>query len=246
MFWLVYITMLALVIRLVLLYLDPLLDRDSILYIQMAQSWHDSGSYLGIFNTFREELIWIPPLSLYFIKTLMNVGLSAEVSARILALFFGLSIPLIGYFLTKIVCRNNTISLCATLFFAVNPVLVQYSIEPNREVFYLVLGGLSLLFICKGIRFQNWYNWFLSGVFSSLSCLTRYEGLELPIYVIIYFLVSVSILKQYDLVKAIRHIIFYYFGLVITLLLFSIMINTMHNLPWTYSQYLSRLQSQVF
>jgi len=237
-FWLIWITLLAIVMRLGRLYFDPLFWRDCILYIQMAQQWFERGSYIGVLDCDRNAS-WIPPMSIFLIQALMHIGVSVEVAARLLTIIFGCSIPIIGYLISKVICRNRYIALCSALFFAVNPVLVDYSIQPTREVFYLVWCGLTLLFICKGIRYRNEKNWISSGCFCAVASLTRYESFELLIYVILYFSIATFIMKQYTFVMALKHCMLFFLAFFGVFILISFLSGTYRVIYDNYYSYLS-------
>ena len=160
----------------VLAYTSPLLDRDSISYLWMAQQWFDHGSYGAMLQSTDAYYEYTPFLSIFLIQSAMHLGLSAKVAAVILALIFGSLIPLLGYGIAKTVCRSKKVALVSALFFAINPVLVEYSLQPTREIFYLVWIGLTLLAACQGIRHRNIGAWAAAGIFCGFACLTRYES----------------------------------------------------------------------
>ena len=237
---LIGIILVSLIIRALVLYLDPLLFRDATTYIKMAEAWHNNGSYQGMLNTTGNNLRWVPPFSIFLTHLVMYLGVSAEVAARTLTIIFGASIPLIGYGIAKVVCRNRYVALCAALFLAINPELIKYSIQPIRESFYFALIGMVLYYICRGIRFHAGQDWALAGLFCAISCLTRYESLEFLIYVVIYFIVSTTILKQYMPMAALKSYFLFVITFLVTFSMINVLMGTHLHILDNYYYYFSR------
>ena len=166
----------SLISRLAKLILDPVLMRDSTLYLEQAETWFSTGSYT-------EALIGgaiRPPIPLYTIKTMMHWGLESEVSGRVLSIFLGSLVPIIGFLLTKEITKKTKISLAVSLLLAVNPKLIEYSTQPLRDNYYMVAFGLSVLFFLKAAKNRSYYKWVvISGLTSSIAFLCRYEAVEL-------------------------------------------------------------------
>lgn len=214
------IFILSFAIRLLRLYIDPQLLRDSVLYIELADIWSETSNYSDIIA----KGTITPPLPLYFIKELMNLGFSAEIAGRSLSLFTGAFVPVIGYFLAQNIFKNHIISLLFSLFLTINPALVFYSTQPLRESNYLFFTMFSGLFGIKAIIQQRKMDWVLCGCFISLSFFCRYESLELLVAIplIVLFLI---LWGKMHLKNSIQNVAFLYLGFCFVSLTLIIMIG---------------------
>ena len=216
------LTLFALGLRLAFLWLFPIVQRDGILYLEMMEAWDKTGSYQEILKVFR-WMKWIPPFPLYLMKLFMPLGVSAECSARIFSITCGSLVPVIGYGIVWTLTKRQYLAIAAGLLFAVHPVLIEFSTQPLRDVFYIFWAGLTLFFLCRGMMKAKWYDWCAAGVFAAVSFLTRYEALEF-IPLALMFLVSAPMFHQSSWKKTVLHgIMFFSFWLLIFFLLHCLM-----------------------
>ncbi len=222
--FLVGLTLLALVLRLAALWFFPMVQRDGIHYLEMLEAWNDSGSYQEMLKHFpRKERV--PPFPLHLMKLLMPLGLSAECSAKCFSVICGSLVPAIGYGIAWTLTKRQCIALSSGILFAVHPVFIEFSTQPLRDGFYIFWAGLTLLFLCRGMREAKWYDWCAAGFFAATSFLTRYETLEFfPLAAL--FLVSAPVFHCYSWKKAVLHGILFFAVVLLTLFLLHSLMGT--------------------
>jgi len=174
----------SLVFRLMKMLLDPVLMRDSVLYLSLAESWFETGNYA---HTLVDTAS--PPLPLWSIKTFLAAGFNAEVAGRSLSIFFGSLTPVAGFLFTLKLCNNIRIALISALLLAIHPGLVAFSVQPLRENYYIFFDGLLLAMIAVSIKKDSMLNWGLCGFFLSLAYFCRFEAVEFLL--IVPFIIAV-------------------------------------------------------
>ncbi len=175
----IFIFLIGLLLRTIKLVIDPLLMRDSVLYLNMVDIWEETGQY---HNAITEGAIR-PPLMLYSIKYLMKYGFSSEIAGRSLSLFLGSMIPVLGFCIGSMVFKNRQSAFISAIAFLFHPTLIEYSIQPLRENYYLFFVGLVIIAFIKGIRKNRNWIWLICGMLLGLAVNSRYEALELFILI---------------------------------------------------------------
>lgn len=166
----------SLTARLIKLVLDPVLLRDSTKYVELAERWFRTGNYESVLI----DGVKRPPLPLFTIKFMIQQGFGSELAGRSLSIFFGTMIPVIGFLLAKEITRSARISFATAFLLIVNPNLIEYSVQPLRENYYMVAFGLALLFLFKAVNTRAYHKWGVySGLATSIAFLCRYEAIEL-------------------------------------------------------------------
>ena len=187
---------LAATIRLGYLFFNPLIERDGILYLRMAEYWHRHTDLEGMNFFLGGDFSWIPYFPVFLMKSLMPIGLSAESSARLLVLLCGSLLPLIGIAIVREMSAQNRSGIILSdwtgILLAVHPFLVRYSTQPTRETLYLFWCFLTLYFLCRGFhrRAKAAGNWGIAGIFCAAAWLTRYEGIEILPLVLLFLLLA--------------------------------------------------------
>lgn len=169
----------ALAARLLSLILDPMPQRDAVLYLFLAERWQETGDYA---QAIAGGTI-VPPLPLFTIVKLMDWGLPSEIAGRGIALFLGSMIPVLGYYISYKIFKDALIAGISAFFFIFHPVLISYSIQPLRENYYLFFLCLTIIAAINGIKNKRVQDWGLCGIFLAFSVYSRYESLELLIFI---------------------------------------------------------------
>lgn len=179
--WLISITFVSFLLKLLSWHFDPEVSRDGSFYIYLSQIWYDTGSFQGVLDAWKD--FWLPPLLLYLIKSVMHTGLSAEAAGVLLNLAAGTLTPILTYGIAYETTQRKDISLCSALLAAVHPTLNALSAEVQRDMIYLFFAGLTLWLLTAGVRRQEWSFWCWAGVGCSCAMLTRFETVEILVIV---------------------------------------------------------------
>ena len=148
--------------------------RDSVMYCQWAEAWHETGvmSHLAQFGA------KIGPLYIGLMVCGMKCGLSAMQAGIAVNFFCGLLLIILTY-LIALECFNNKYwALWAAVFAAVHPTTVEYSCKVLREMAFLLFTGFWILGTLRGIKKDKSRWWILAGISAAMATLTRVEGLE--------------------------------------------------------------------
>lgn len=169
--------------------------------VLMAQGIANDGAHYGFVareflkGNFIEALSSpAPPLYPFLISLLSPGSGHVEIAGRLLSLFFGtLTLIPLFYLIKEAVGRREAIF--TALFYSFHPYLVTYSGMLLTEATYWGLLNLSVYFFWTGLRRGKAWRIGLSGVFLSLSYLTRPEGIG---YILVYlaWIVIDGILKK--------------------------------------------------
>ena len=175
---------LAWVLRLIIHGMDSMISRDGVIYLNMIQCWHDSGSYEGMLESLDVPYSYsfdyedIPSLFFFLAQLVMDLGYTSFTATFLLNLFFGCSLPLLGYGMARFVFRQRWKAFASGLLFVVHPFFVSVSIQPQRDVGYLFFSGLTVLFAMYAL-FKHYPSfWTICGICIALACMIRIEALE--------------------------------------------------------------------
>lgn len=213
----VLIYVLALLVRMVKITLDPTLTRDGSLYLIWVEHWIATGDF---FYTFFNKVGLVPPFALWTIKILTLSGLDPETAGRSVSMFFGSLIPVVAFLFAFRGCRNIRIAMVAALVLVFHPDLVLYSGQPLRENGYIFFSGMLFLFVMEAVRKSTAAKWAVCGIFLALSAHCRFEALEFAAIVPLV-LAALCYFKKMIIKDAIRNAAFFFlvFGLTSVLLL---------------------------
>ena len=178
-------------LALITLYVEPTISRDGTLYLEMTGVWQKNGGFQAVWDAFPG--FWIPPFYLWLIQGLINIGLPPEVAGRGISLIGGMTTPCLVYLIAQEVQKDRRVSLTAAFLMAVNPTVIGYSIEIQRDMLYFSLCGWTIYFCLRGILRNEMWSWIPAGILFGCSLLTRYETLELiPLLLLAFILFGIS------------------------------------------------------
>ena len=163
----IFIIIVALLLRLPFFFHSPLVWWDSAVYVGMAKYIWSSGA-VGIWEAQRPLLF---PLLLGFF---WKMGLDIVMVGKFLTLFFSLGSVLLVY-LIGIRIGNRAIGHLSALFFALDPIFYKYMGHILLSIPALFFGLCGIYFyVCyrEKERSRRWL--YLSSFFLALSMLTRY------------------------------------------------------------------------
>lgn len=182
--YLLFVLIIALILRLYYLTLNNAFWWDSYIYIGMGKAIYSFGD-IGIWESFR-PLVW-PTIIGFFWK----LGIPIVAVVKTLDLIFSLTAICLTYYFTKKL-YNRTTAYFASLAFATMPLFVMYTGLALTEPLAISLGLIGLLFFIYskekfGKKKLSWL--VLTGFFIALSFLTKFPlGILLPSILITIFL----------------------------------------------------------
>ena len=153
-------------------------SRDSIGYAQCVAQWKNTGRFYADQSEIAWQHQYYPPLLLVLEKNFscgdknpLRVGVIINIVAGVV---FCLLIYWIGWLLFK----SLSGAYIAGMFAAVNPFLIELSVQAQREMLFLVfVAAILCLWLKDEFRCPRDIVW--GGVFTALAFLSRYEALEL-------------------------------------------------------------------
>lgn len=165
---------------------EPEMGRDSSLYLLMIEQWSCGGfdQVLKVWPNY-----WIPPLLLYTATVLTHCGLSPETAALTVCMSCGILLPLVSFAIAQEIFKDKRISFAAALLTALNPSVIDMSIQVQRDVPYLFSAGWCIFFIIAAIKRQKWFWWCIAGIVFSAASLIRLETFEFLPLLGVYFVI---------------------------------------------------------
>lgn len=173
--WLIIILLLSLSLKLLCRHFNPMLSRDSGLYVRLIREWYEYGNFCGLAEW---DKFYFPPLPLFLAKTLMGLHLSAETAGILLNLTLGTFTPLLTAGIAYEITRKKHPAVFSALLTAVAPAINHLSADVLREIPYFFFSGLALWFTAKGIRQKKWYWWPMAAIAVACAVFSRFEAIE--------------------------------------------------------------------
>lgn len=167
----------AFALRLYAALVPGIIVPDGVVYIDTAKmilagQWQKISEQ-GIYSTYP-----------FFILLFQKVFSNWETAGRMVSVIFGSLAVLPFYYLAKRYF-NMKITVIASLFFVINPRLVEYSSNVIREGIFWFFSITALWIANEGIMKKKWIFMVCSSFFVGLAALTRMEGVGLAM--IIFF-----------------------------------------------------------
>jgi len=168
----------AFVLRLYAALVPGIIVPDGVVYIDTAKmiiagQWQ-SVQDLGVYSTY-------PFLIILFQKIFSNW----ETAGRVVSVVFGSVAVLPFYFLMKRLF-DVRIVLVASLFFVIDPRLVEYSSNVIREPVFWLFSLTALWAAWEGIVKKSWIFMVCASFFVGLAALTRMEGIALALIICLW------------------------------------------------------------
>lgn len=174
-----FIVIFAFLLRWIVFSMEPILTRDAIKYLELAQQLNiDKSEFIEFFVTNPEYRF--TPLYIFFISWLHIIsGLSIEFVAVWANIILGSLLVLLSYNICNKLKLEQYESLSVGFLVAVHPTLVELSFSPQREIGYLFFILLCLYFVLIGWNSLYYHSLYLAGgAFAGIALLFRYEAIE--------------------------------------------------------------------
>lgn len=228
-------------IRMYALYFQDNLSNDSIDYLEFNKDYSDSKNLQTIL--FEQNIISHPPLIYMMMYTLNHMGVKdVELGMRIIIFLFGVFLPVILFAIVCVYTNNREIALYTLAVSAVHPFFVRMSCEILRDPLFMFFSSLFILELClikEPGTLKRIGHSVLCGLFLSLSCLSRFESIDLiflaPVTMYLLLskfdgdaLISKDTKSRYRLYSSLFVII------IISSIIFQIVLNSFFGLSFYY------------
>lgn len=227
------ITIFGLLFRLFCFWMESTISRDGVFYCTMAEIWKAEG-----FEAARQLPLGrvVPPLLPGLMRLMMYAGISAEFAGNLLNLLSGTLLIPILYWIGVMCFNRREIALGLALLAAVQPSLVELSIEIQRDAPYLLFAGLAIGCTLAATEKQKVWRWVLAGFFCTAAAMMRLEGLELvPLF--LGYIVVLMVLQFLTVPLGLKAAVSFIGGCIGGFLLLTLLVG----IPWDfYSVYWER------
>ncbi len=169
---LLWITVGALLVRLVGLLANPVVLTEGTTYVTIAHNLLAGQGYVGILGG-REP--FVPPLYPWLIAAIAAITGDGITSARLVSWLAGLALVPATFWLGRQLFDRRC-GLWAALLVAASPLLIEYSSLEWSETLYAVLLVTGLALGWQARREQRWQIAALAGLSLGAAYLTRVEG----------------------------------------------------------------------
>jgi hypothetical protein len=173
-------------------YFSPVIDRDSVDYMKMAE--YISNGHIEDACKMRPE---VPMLYQYILSLGDKVGFYPELFGKYLSIICSAILAVLIFYISKFFLSIK-LSLITSLLFFCNPLIIGSGSAVLRDSFSLLLMGVSVYFILSGIKEFKIYKYILAGIFAGLCAQTRISGIEILAFYPIYICISFIFFRKYD------------------------------------------------
>ncbi len=168
----------AFALRLYAALVPGIIVPDGVVYIDTAKmiiagQWQRVSEH-GIYSAYP-----------FFIIVFQKVFANWETAGRMVSVVFGSLAVLPFYFLIKRIF-DMRIALVASVFFVINPRLVEYSSNVLREPVFWFFSITALWVAWEGIVGKKWILMIIASFFVGMATLTRMEGIGLAVIIFLW------------------------------------------------------------
>src|SRR4030043_822056 len=163
----------ALVVRLIALHQNYVIANDGVMYIKMAQLYSAGEYHHELFRS-HAYYSFFPLLILPCYKVFGDWVLAGQLVSTLCG-----ALTVIPLFLLARRIFDEKIALWGSIFYAICPLLVQYSAEVLRDIPFVFFYTTALWWGYKGIKDGKLVFVALSSFFIAISASLRIEGLTL-------------------------------------------------------------------
>jgi hypothetical protein len=180
--YLLLIILLAFTVRTVKVLTNPIICRDSVLYLKMAKTWAE----LGVNDAYKLYTRFDPVYMFVLAMGQKYLDLKPETTGNIAGVLLGSLIPLALFFIAASLFNSNyRLALIAALLAAIHPYLIRMSSLILRGAIYLPLLSFTFVFAVSAIKNRSVLKWCLFSLFFTVAAMTRHEAF----YVLYAFLI---------------------------------------------------------
>ena len=166
-------------------FMNDLISRDSIVYVNTARELLGENTPQIFSRQGR------PPLLPMVMALGSLCGMNLEASAMLFVILTSAFIPLAIFMIAKELFKDNAPALLAALLAAIHPYFIRIGCSILRDPPCWACMAFAFAFILIAIRKReknkHLIYWFLAGIFTGLTFALRKEGVELVLFVIMWF-----------------------------------------------------------
>ncbi len=188
---------LAALLRLTALCLAGVINRDTVLYLSMADKIAN-----GEFVTGMNYCPDIPPLYPMILSIPIFCGIPGLAGAYMISFITSIVLLLPLYGIATLLFSRK-IGLWVLFLAAIHPILLEYSHVLTREPTYICFMICAAYFCVRQYRKDGVWNWIAAGIFSALAYLIRKEGAVILIVMSGWCVVNFFIMSKREAVKKI-------------------------------------------
>lgn len=164
---------LAFALRVARCFLTDRVDKDSVLYVEMARDWVQKGVACAFDRNQR-----IPPLYVALMAAGESCGFGAERAGRAVSVVAGTFAILAVFMIGRAMLSSEALALAGAFLAAVHPYLIRISEDVLRDSLFVCLELFTLAFAALGASRERAFLWWAAcGCFAALGCMTRSEGM---------------------------------------------------------------------
>ena len=169
--------LLGVILRFCELYFEPGLSRDSIDYVALAVGFAEGGNDFLAANA--DWTLRNPPFLWGIMKRAVQLGINAELAGRFICMTLGAALPMLFYWLAKLIFTRKEPALWVMGIAACHAGLINLSAQILRDIPFMFFAVLfvCLFYICLGST-KRWH-WVVAGGALGVALTCRYEALEL-------------------------------------------------------------------
>jgi 4-amino-4-deoxy-L-arabinose transferase-like glycosyltransferase len=181
----------AFVLRFSRCFLVNRIDKDAVLFVQMAQDWSVKGVEYAFDRNPR-----IPPAYLFIMTCGEWLGVGAENMGKAASVLAGSLLSLAAFMIGMSIFKNDKTALTAAFLVAVQPYLIRISEDVMRDSLFVTFTAFAAAFLLIAVDKNHWWAWCASGFFSAFSIATRTEGIELFIALTAWLVLEIIIRRK--------------------------------------------------
>ncbi|OGV38294.1 MAG: hypothetical protein A2X48_07125 [Lentisphaerae bacterium GWF2_49_21] len=179
------IVVLALGLRVARACIDDNLDKDSVIYMWMANKAAAGNFYDAAALNER-----MPPLYISAMAAGEYIGIGAYNTGMAVSILAGTLLLIPVFWLGKTIF-DEKIGLIAAIIVATHPYLIRISAEIMRDSLFLLLLFAGLAYAVRATMGKSCYFWCVPGIFAGLAVMTRTEGIELLVAAMVWFAIEI-------------------------------------------------------
>ena len=190
------------------LIVESAVSRDAAFYlIRSEEITTKQICYNDLIRTYHQ-----PPLFFGIIDLINSCGYTIKQSGLIVSIISSVLFLIISYHASMHLISNNLFARAVVFVIGIHPKVLQFSISIQRDCLYLLLiiTYMYLLFLYN--KNSNRIIPASIGIITSAALLTRYEGIMLSVFFMIYF--HVFWIRRKSLSGFVTGLVFFFLGLI--------------------------------